>query len=124
RLCVEALRNGIETEFVRQVVRERHLAAPSPYEPCWPWPIRVHALGTLRVEVDETPLEFGPRAQRKPLELLKVIIAHGPAPVDAAIAIDALWQDEEGEVYRVVVVHTVLRLHKVQWSVLYLTLSI
>ena len=112
RLCVEALRNGIETEFVRQVVRERHLAAPSPYEPCWPWPIRVHALGTLRVEVDETPLEFGPRAQRKPLELLKVIIAHGPAPVDAAIALDALWPDAEGAAARAAFDMTVMRLRK------------
>jgi DNA-binding SARP family transcriptional activator len=112
RLCAEALRNGIETEFVRQVVRERHLVAPSPYEPYWPWPIRVRALGALRVEVDEAPLEFGPRAQRKSLDLLKVIIAHGPEPVDAAIALDALWPDAEGGAARAAFDMTVMRLRK------------
>ena len=112
RLCAEALRNGIETEFARQVVRERHLVAPSPYEPHWPWLIRVHALGTLRVDVDETRLEFGPRAQRKPLDLLKVIVAHGPEPVDAAIALDALWPDAEGAAARAAFDMTMMRLRK------------
>ncbi len=112
RICAAALRLGVESEFARQVVQERHLAAPSPYEPNWPWPIRVHALGSLRVEVDGQTLAFGPRAQRKPIDLLKVLIAHGPAPVDTAIVLDALWPDAEGGAARASFDMTLMRLRK------------
>ena len=61
RVCADALRMGIETEFVRHVIRERGLSAPDPYEPSWPWPIRIHALGGLRVDVNDTPIQFGPK---------------------------------------------------------------
>lgn len=112
RLCADALRLGIEPEFARRVVRERHLPAASPYDPHWPWPIRVHALGGLRVSVDDAPLTFGPRAQRKPLDLLKAIVAHGPAPVDSAVLLDALWPDAEGAAARAAFDMTLMRLRK------------
>lgn len=112
RLCADALRMGIETEFVQHVIRERGLPAPDAYEPSWPWPIRIHALGGLRVDVDDAPLQFGPRAPRKPLELLKLLIARGPAAVDMAAVFDALWPDAEGAEARGAFDMAVLRLRK------------
>lgn len=112
RLCADALRFGIEPEFARRVVREKHLSAPTPCEPDWPWPIRVRALGGLRVEVDDAQVALGPRAQRKPLDLLKAMIAHGPAPVDTAIVLDALWRDAEGGAARGSFDMAVMRLRK------------
>jgi len=112
RLCADALRLCVEPEFVRQVVRERNLPAPTTYEPHWPWPIRIYALGKLRVEIDGEPLGFGPRAQRKPLDLLRIIVAHGPEPVDAAIVLDALWPDAEGAAARAAFDMAVMRLRK------------
>jgi len=112
RLCSDALRLGIEPEFARHVIRERHLSAPTPYDPHWPWPIRVRALGGVHVEVDGELLAFGPRAQRKAVDLLKVIVAHGPAPVEAAIVLDALWPDAEGGAARAAFDMTVMRLRK------------
>jgi len=61
----EALRLGIETDFARTLIRDKRLPAPSSYDPHWAWPIRIHALGGLRIVVDEQPLVFGARAQRK-----------------------------------------------------------
>lgn len=112
RLCAAALKLGIEPEFARQVVRERNLPAPSRYERHWPWPIRIHALGGLTVEVGDKALAFGPRAQRKPLDLLKVLISHGPSPVDAAVLYDALWPDAEGGAARASFDMTLMRLRK------------
>jgi ATP/maltotriose-dependent transcriptional regulator MalT/DNA-binding SARP family transcriptional activator len=112
RVCSQAIRLGIEPEFAARVVSDRHLAPPSPYEPHWPWPIRVRALGGLRIEVDGRPLDFGPRAQRKPLDLLKLLIAHGPAPVDAALVLDALWPDADGAAARAAFDMAVMRLRK------------
>ena len=112
RLCSQALRLGIEPEFAARVVRDRHLLPPSPFELHWPWPIRVHALGGLRIEIDGRPLDFGPRAQRKPLDLLKVLVAHGPVPVDSALVLDALWPDADGAAARAAFDMAVMRLRK------------
>ena len=112
RLCSDALKLGVEPEFVRHVISERHLSPPVVDDPHWPWPIRVHALGGLRVEVDREPLTFGSRAQRRPLDLLKVVVAHGPAPVDTATVLDALWPDADGASARAAFDMTVMRLRK------------
>ncbi|MCC6195948.1 MAG: hypothetical protein IT518_15940 [Burkholderiales bacterium] len=112
RLCADALRLGIEPAFVRHVIRERRLRAPSPFDPHWPWPVRVQALSGLRVSVDDQPVTFGPRAQRKPLDVLKAIVAHGPAPVDSAVVLDALWPDAEGAAARAAFDMTVMRLRR------------
>ena len=112
RICSEALRQGIEADFARRLIREKRLPAPSPHEPTWPWRVRIHALGGLRIFVDERSIAFGARAQRKPLDLVKVIVAHGPAPVDAAVVLDALWPDAEGAAARAAFDMAVMRLRK------------
>jgi DNA-binding SARP family transcriptional activator len=111
-ICGEALKLGIEVEFARRLIREKRLPASSPFDPHWPWPIRIHALGGLQVVVSDLPLSFGPRAPRKSLDLLKLVIAHGPAPVDAAVALDALWPDAEGATARAAFDMAVMRLRK------------
>ena len=59
--------------------------------------VRISTLGRFNVEVDGQPLQFGAKAQRKPLELLKVIIALGgeSAPVEALT--ESLWPESEGD---------------------------
>ena len=112
RICSEALRLGIEPDFARRLIRDKRLPAPSPYDANWPWPVRIHALGGLRIVVEGQPLVFGARAQRKPLDLVKAIVAHGPAPVDAALVLDALWPDAEGGAARASLDMTLMRLRK------------
>ncbi|HJU22157.1 MAG TPA: hypothetical protein VJ891_06580, partial [Casimicrobiaceae bacterium] len=112
RLCADALRMGVEREFVTHVIRERNLPAPDAFEPCWPWPIRIHALGGLRVDVNDRPVQFGPKAPRKPLELLKLLVARGPSAVDMAVVFDALWPDAEGAEARGAFDMALLRLRK------------
>ena len=43
---------------------------------------------------------------------MKAIIAHGPAPVDAAVVLDALWPDAEGAAARASFDMAVMRLRK------------
>lgn len=96
QLLVRALAAGIETEFVRQLIR-RWRVAPPPREPAaWPWPIRVHTLGAFEVLVDDRPIEFGRKAPKKTLALLKAIIARGGSAPESAL-IDTFWPDEEGD---------------------------
>jgi DNA-binding SARP family transcriptional activator len=112
RICSEALRLGIEPDFARSLIRDKRLSAPSAYDPNWPWPVRIHALGGLRIVVDGQPLVFGARAQRRPLDIVKAIVAHGPDPVDAAVLLDALWPDAEGAAARASFDMAVMRLRK------------
>ena len=112
RVCSDAMRMGIEREFARQVIRERNLPAPDAYEPCWPWPIRIRALGGLRIDANDAPIQFGRNAPRKPLELLKLLVARGPRAIDMATVFDALWPDAEGAEARGAFDMAVLRLRK------------
>lgn len=112
KICAAAIEHGIEPAFARQVIAERRLPAPTPFEVHWPWPVRVHALGGLRVEVDGEELRFGARGQRKPLDLLRLIVVHGPAPIDAALVLDALWPDAEGGAARAAFDMAAMRLRK------------
>lgn len=59
--------------------------------------VRVFTLGRFQVEVDSAALRFGRKIQRRPLELLKLLIAYGgEGASDEQIAED-LWPDAEGD---------------------------
>jgi LuxR family transcriptional regulator, maltose regulon positive regulatory protein len=58
--------------------------------------IRVHVLGRFRLLTGDTPIIIPPRL-RKPQELLQALIAFGGTEVSAALLIDALWPDSEGD---------------------------
>jgi DNA-binding SARP family transcriptional activator len=95
-LLVQALRSGIEVRFVRQLIRCWRVAPPREEVAAWPWPVRVRTLGGFEVLVDDAPIEFGRKAPKKTLALLKAIIARGGAAPDTAL-IDIFWPDEEGD---------------------------
>jgi LuxR family maltose regulon positive regulatory protein len=57
---------------------------------------RVHVLGRFRLLAGDTPITIPPRL-RKPQELLQALIAFGGTEVGAAVLIDALWPDSEGD---------------------------
>jgi len=97
-LLALALAHDVEREFVRNVIRERELPPPSPDAPDWPWPLAIRALGAFVILRDGAPLESKGKAPKKPLELLKALIAHGGRNVDAAMLTSLLWPEAEGDV--------------------------
>ena len=68
RLCAEALAGGIEIEYAREVIRRHRLDVPDGYESMheWPWPLRIHTFGGLRLVVDGKPLTFSRKVQGGP----------------------------------------------------------
>lgn len=112
RLCQAALDANIETEFVRATIRDRHLNAPDSTRPDWPWRLRVQVLGELAIWRDELPLRSPGKAQRKPLELLALLAAHGGGPVDAGFIIDTLWPSLEADAPKASLEMAVSRLRK------------
>ncbi len=100
-LLAVALDRGIETDYVQSLVRKHGLLPPmSRVNAAWPWPLKVFTLGEFRVEVDGRPLAFGRKVPKKPLALLKAIIAFGGRNIPEQKLLDSLWPDEEGDAAR------------------------
>jgi len=93
QLCALALREEIEVDTVRGLVKERRLVpSPPPLRVRgWPWPFRVTTLGGFELRAGDAPVEFSGKAPGRPMELLKVLIALGGQNVRADQLGDALW---------------------------------
>ncbi|HEX4329104.1 MAG TPA: hypothetical protein VH105_20100, partial [Burkholderiales bacterium] len=95
QLLSQALQAGIETEYVSSVIREQQLQPPGPEVEAWPWAVKIYTLGNFRVVIEGEPLTFNGKAQKKPLELLKALIALGGRDVDFPTLVEMLWPDAE-----------------------------
>lgn len=111
-LMAEACDAGIEIEEATALIRRYRVPAPCNANDRWPWPVKVRTLGRFEVVVDGAILEFSGKAPRKPLALLKTIIALGPNGVPVSVLVDTLWPDEEGDAARKSLDVTVARLRK------------
>jgi LuxR family transcriptional regulator, maltose regulon positive regulatory protein len=111
-LCARALEAGIEEDYVRGLVQKRGLIPESPpvEVEAWPWPIKIFTLGRFEVQRDGEPMRFGRKVQRKPLALLKALIAFGGRSVREELVMDALWPDAEGDAARVALASALHRL--------------
>jgi ATP/maltotriose-dependent transcriptional regulator MalT/DNA-binding SARP family transcriptional activator len=97
RLAARALESGIEREAATDLVARWRLAPPSAEEERWPWGIRVRALGAFELAIAGDLLNGAARTQRKPVDLLKCLVAFGGRDVAAAAVMQALWPDAEGD---------------------------
>lgn len=61
-----------------------------------PWPIRVYTLGRFSLLIDDVPLTVSGKSPKKPLLLLKALIALGGRGVATHTLATALWEDSEG----------------------------
>lgn len=99
RLCEFALEHDIEVNYVTAYIRKRDLtpASLSITVENWPWPIKAVTLGRFFILKDGIPIRFPSKAQKKPLELIKALIALGGRDVLKTDISDALWPDAEGD---------------------------
>lgn len=97
-LLEEALQQGIGVAHARELIRSHRLRPSRPLArdiDNWPWPVRVLTLGRFEVQLDDHALRFEGKAQRKPLELLKVLIAAGEHAVAIEQLVESLWPNPE-----------------------------
>jgi hypothetical protein len=116
--CALALEHGIEVEHVREVIRAQHLAPGNTARDLeeWPWELRIEALEGLEVRRAGERLEPGRKAQRKPLDLLKVLVGSGPRGMQQDAVAGALWPEAEGDAARQALRTTVHRLRRLLGS--------
>ncbi len=114
RLCATALTHGIEVDYVRFLIRSRglHLDAPPRDLERWPWPVKVYTLGRFAVHREDQPVSFAGKIQKRPLALLKTLIACGGEDIPEETIADALWPDAEGDAAARALTTTIHRLRR------------
>ncbi len=93
QLCADALARGIEAEFAGKVIASRGLAPPANAGDAWPWPIKLYGLRPFALVIDDEPLLNAGKMPAKPLQLLKLLLAHAGGPIALMHAYDALWPE-------------------------------
>jgi DNA-binding SARP family transcriptional activator len=98
-LCIQALELEVETDYVYHFIK--HFRMSSHGVPVhldnWPWFLKVFTLGHFSVVKEGQVLKTGRKAQRKPLQLLRVLLAFGGIRVEEEQILDALWPEAEGD---------------------------
>jgi DNA-binding SARP family transcriptional activator len=109
-LCVLALREGIEVDSARAVIRAFRLTPPADAPESWPWALAVRSLGGFEVRIDGKSLPSRGKSKHRQLDLLKLVAAHAPAPMSLARVAEILWPDSEGDAARHALETTLSRL--------------
>jgi DNA-binding SARP family transcriptional activator len=107
-LCALACERGIEVEYAARLVRHHQLAPPAHLPEAWPWPIKVYTLGRFALMRDDAPITFAGKAQKRPLDLLKVLVAFGGREVAQGYVAQVLWPEADGDAANASL-HTVLK---------------
>jgi LuxR family transcriptional regulator, maltose regulon positive regulatory protein len=99
QLCALALEHGIEVDYVREIIRRRRLTLDPPplHIEQWPWQFRVYTMGRFELHNNGGTVQFSRKAQKKPLELLKTLIASGGKEVSEEQIVDLLWPESDGD---------------------------
>lgn len=99
RLCARALAWDIEPTYAATLIRKHRLVAPAGLvrRDAWAWPLEVRTLGGLDIRLDGSKLGFGRKTPRRPLELLKLLVALGGRGVLTSTICDTLWPEAEGD---------------------------
>ncbi|WP_290653577.1 BTAD domain-containing putative transcriptional regulator [Aquisalimonas sp.] len=118
QLCATALQHGIETAYVQDLIRRRGLA-PDEADlgmEHWPREIKIYTLGRFIVYKRDKPWRCNGKTPRKPLELLKAMVALGSRDVSDTKLIEHLWPDAEGDHAQHALEMTLSRLRKLLGS--------
>jgi two-component SAPR family response regulator len=97
--CGKALEAGIEIEYVQKMIRIRKLTPEKPhfYLENWPWPVKIFTFGGFELLMDGRPVQSERKIQKKPLSMLKAMIAFGGRGVREDQIQDALWPEADGD---------------------------
>lgn len=99
-LLTTALDEGIETDYVREYICRRGIPPlPDSVSEKWPWPLKIYTMGRFVIEKGGKPLMFAGKLPRKPLAVLKAVIASSGKASITKLS-DELWPEVEGDAAR------------------------
>jgi LuxR family maltose regulon positive regulatory protein len=98
-VCGVALEHGVEVDTARALARSAALPAPAGAQRLrqWPWAFEMSFFGGFDLMRESRCVEFASKGAGRPVELLKVLAAHGGRRVRRDIVADALWPNAEAD---------------------------
>ena len=102
----------VEHHGADNVVPMQNVTSTYPHAEVTTPPVTIYTLGRFAVLRQGRPLQFRTKAQKKPLDLLKVIISLGGRSVSKLHIAELLWPDSEGDAAISVINTTLSRLRK------------
>jgi DNA-binding SARP family transcriptional activator len=99
-LCALALREDVQSQVARNVIKAFRLSPPVDAPAAWPWPLAVRCFGSFELRVAGQPLPSRGKSKHRQLDLVKLIAAHAPAPLPLSRIAETLWPDSEGDAAR------------------------
>ncbi|MDR4504183.1 MAG: hypothetical protein MRK01_05220 [Candidatus Scalindua sp.] len=99
QLCMKALEEGFEKDYVTELIRKGNLIPKLPPLEIedWPWQLKIYTLGRFEILKDGKPICFSRKTPQKPLAMLKILIAFGGHRVSETRISDTLWPEAEGD---------------------------
>ena len=111
-VCAMALQADVASQFVIEVIRARQLPAPPDADASWPWPLWLNLLGSCDMRRDGKLEPGSPKAQQKPLELLRLLACERTLSLGTQAVADALWPEADDAAARKSLEMAVLRLRR------------
>ena len=120
RLCALALEHDIDRAFALRLISRYTLPVPASAlhgvaAMHWPWPLRLTCLGRFGIDLDGPGTPPSRKESRKPLDLLKLLVAlggYGGRSVRAERLAALLWPQMEGDAAQNSLDNAVHRLRK------------
>jgi DNA-binding SARP family transcriptional activator len=114
RLFYKALEEGIETPYLVSSANQYAFYFDNPPMDLesWPWPIKIHTLGRFSLLIDGNAVSVSGKLQKKPLQLLKVLVAYGGRDICEDQLADILWPEADGDAGHNALTTTLARLRK------------
>ncbi|MBL1320926.1 MAG: hypothetical protein COA63_007685 [Methylophaga sp.] len=116
QLCVEALHANIEVDYIQMVIQKLGLTLPEEASGIenWPWPVKISCLGKgFEIIKDNELIPTSRKAQKKPLEIIKVLIALGGDNIPESKVVEMIWPESDGDAGHQSIATTLHRLRKI-----------
>lgn len=123
QLALLALEHDIDPPFALGIIQRYGLPAPAKAGQRWPWPIRIRTLGHFNVERNGLAASAARKESRKPLDLLKLVVAQGGGAVAVSHLCAVLWPEAPGDAARNSFDNAVHRLRKLLGDDLHVQLN-
>ncbi|MEM7541636.1 MAG: BTAD domain-containing putative transcriptional regulator [Pseudomonadota bacterium] len=94
-----ALKQGIETNYARELVKVLELKPPGAVDnpEHWPFALEIRCLGEFKILREGKPLQYGQKAPKRSLQLLKAIIARGGSNVPLERLVADIWEGYDAD---------------------------
>ncbi len=111
-ICEMAFRLKIEENYISTLIRQNNVVTTSMEFENWPRQLKIYTLGRFTLLRQGKVIQFPGKPPRRPIDLLKILVAMGARGVSVEHVCGALWPDKEGDAAYHALETTLYRLRK------------